>query len=116
MSEQQVDDKVRQYIADKYMPVLIMNYQHIYTQLHDNSGVFSNCDKVTAIKPGEDVLKALCLKEDNNQIKLSYMTNGYSQGWNTSMTLVFNTIEEEYVLTSIELHLKNGVKAYVEGI
>jgi hypothetical protein len=116
LSQKQVDIKVRQYITDKYAPALVMNYQHIYSQLRGNGGEFSDCGNVTPIKSGEDVLKALCLSGNNGHIKVSYMTNGYSQGWKTSAIFVFNAVNNAFQLSAIELQLKDGVKAYVEGI
>ena len=44
------------------------------------------------------------------------MINGYGKGWSKTAGFVFTTIAGTLQLVSIELPLKEGTKAYVEGI
>ncbi|MDO6568169.1 hypothetical protein Q4561_13940 [Alteromonas sp. 1_MG-2023] len=116
LSQKQVDSKVRLYISDKYLPALVMNYQQIYFQLRASEGQFTSCDNATPINYDDDILKMLCLNENDSHMEVVYMTNGYSQGWKTSATYGFTIDNDEYELTFINLYLKEGVSAYVEGI
>jgi len=116
LSANQIDKKVRKYVSEKYAPALVKNYELVYSELRAAKKDFSTCKNVTPIKSGEDVLKALCLKEENKTIKVQYMTNGYSQGWSKAAVFVFSDIKGVFQLISIELQFKEGTKAYVEGI
>lgn len=116
LSKIQIDEKVRKYIALKYAPALVGNYSHLYALLHSSKKEFSNCNHITPINPNEDILKSLCFIKHKGSIKVQYMTNAYSKGWAKSAGFVFSTIEGKLQLIGIELHLKPGTKAYVEGI
>ena len=116
LSQQEVDIKVKEYVSIKYMPSLLMNYRHIYSQLRANNGELHSCENAKPIQIDSDILKKLCLKGDDSHVQVIYMNNAYLQGWKTSATYVFSMVKEKYELTSIDLHLKEGVNAYVEGI
>lgn len=117
LSPDQIDKRVRKYVSEKYAPALINNYSKIYSEMRKANKDFTSCEKLVPIKPDEDVLKSLCLKEQNNILKVQYMTNGYSQGWSKSAVFVFRYVKGTAKLVSIELQpVDEGVKAYVEGI
>jgi hypothetical protein len=116
LSEKQVDEKVRKYVAEKYALALIGNYSIIYGELQSQKKSFSNCDDIEPIKEKEDILKALCLRKLEGAIKVQYMTNGYCKGWSETAGFIFSSIADKLQLVAIELYLKEGAKAYVEGI
>ena len=116
LSSNEIDKKVREYISKSYAPILIKNYAQIYSEMIKENKDFSNCKNPVPIKPAKDILKALCLKEDNGNYKIQYMTNGYSQGWSVVASYLFSKAQESQKLIAIDLQLKKGIKAYVEGI
>jgi hypothetical protein len=116
LSEKQVDEKVREYVAEKYAPALVGNYSTIYGELQSQKKSFSSCEDIAPIKEKEDILKALCLRELEGSIKVQYMTNGYGKGWSETAGFVFTSIAGKLQLVAIELYLKEGATAYVEGI
>lgn len=116
LSASQIDEKVRQYISEKYEPALISNYSFLYSKLKLAKKDFSSCEDLNPFNLNENVLMALCLKQENNSLRVQYMTNGYGRGWSISAIFVFEIEESSLKLSSIELQLKEGVKVYVDGI
>jgi len=116
LSKAQVDEKVRKYISDKYAPALIGNYAQLYAKMRANHKDFSDCNDPVPMKAGEDVLVSLCLASTIDAIEVRYLTNAYSRGWNQSAGFVFSMVGDKLQLVGIELPLKPGTKAYVEGI
>jgi hypothetical protein len=116
LSEKQVDGIVRGYIAKKYAPALINNYSSIYSKLKDSKKDFSKCDNLNEFSMNENVLMALCIKQQSDSLRVHYMTNGYGKGWAISSIFVFAIKENLLTLSSIELQMKEGQKAYVEGL
>ncbi len=112
----QIDEKVRKYVAEKYAPALISNYSFLCSKLKTAKAKLSSCENLSPFSLNKDVLVALCVKQEKNSLRVQYMTNGYGQGWRTSAVFVFEIEKSSPQLSAIELQLKGGVKAYVEGI
>jgi hypothetical protein len=115
-SEKEIDDIVRGYIAKKYAPALINNYSLIYSKQKESKKDFSKCDRLNGFSMSENVLMALCIKRQSDSLQVNYMTNGYGNGWATSLIFVFAIKENLLTLNSIDLQMKEGQKAYVEGL
>ncbi len=75
------DDKVRNYIAEKYTPMLLKNYEQINASLRMANKYFGDCHKPEAIKTGGDVQSSLCMNTENYLIEIRYMNNAYGQEW-----------------------------------
>lgn len=117
LTEKQINEKVRKYITEKYAPVLVKNYFQIYSQLKSENKDFSDCNNIVPIRPGEDVLKALCVRQDNSSIVVQYMTKGYAKGWSKSLVFIFESLNsKDLQLKSIKLQFNNDTKVYIEGI
>ena len=116
LSSEEIDKRVKKYIAEKYAPALISNYSQLYSKLKTAKKDFSSCDNLEPIEPGKDVLASLCITQQNDSVLVQYMTNGFGRGWSKSVVFVFRRSRDSFVLSAIELQPKEGVKAYVEGI
>jgi len=70
LSEKQIDERVRKYIAKKYAPALVGNYSVIYSELQKRNKSFSSCDNIAPIEEKEkNILKALCLRKTQSVLK-----------------------------------------------
>lgn len=116
LSEKQIDDIVRGYVSKKYAPALINNYSYLYSKLRDLKKDFSNCDNLDQFSMNENVLMALCIKQQSDSVQVYYMTNGHGKGWAISSIFIFAIKENLPILSSIELQIKDGQKIYVEGL
>ena len=116
LTEEQVNEKVREYVKEKYAPVLVKNYSQIYSELKSANGDFSDCNEIVPIRQGDDVLKSLCVMNEGSSVIVQYMTNGYSRGWSKSLVFVFELEDESLQLRSIDLQMDDASKAYVKGI
>jgi hypothetical protein len=116
ISEKEIDNIVRGYIEKKYAPALINNYSSIYSKLNNSKKDFSKCDNLNEFSLNENVLLALCIKQQSDSVRVHYMTNGYGKGWAISSIFIFAIKENFLTLSSIELQMKEGQKAYVEGL
>jgi hypothetical protein len=116
LSRDEIDVKVREYVYQQYAPVLIDNYSRIYGELRGANKDFTDCNNPEPLNPGSDVLKALCIEKTGESAKVSYMTNGYSQGWSETLVFLFEIGADKATLVEVVLQLRDGVKAHVPGI
>jgi len=118
LSTAQIDKKVRQYVADKYVPSLLGNYSLVYQKLVAANKEFSGCDNPDAVSLSVDVKVVLCLleQEEKDTIRVQYMTSGYGRGWTKSTVYVFRMKGNALRLSDIELQLKEGHEVYVEKL
>ena len=116
LTSEEVDKRVRKYISEKYTPVLIKNYEQIYSTLQEEKKDFSDCKAPAPIKPNEDILTSLCINVDTSFVEIKYLTNPYSQGWKPTSIFKFVKANGEYELSSIDIQLSGDQKAYVKGI
>ena len=116
LSSNDIDTRVKDYVKEKYAPALIGNYSQLYSKLISARKDFSNCDNLEPIEPGKDVLASLCVKQKDDSIHVLYMTNGFDQGWSKSVGFIFRKSSKGLLLSAIELQLKEGVEAHVDGI
>jgi len=116
LSSNEIDTKVKKYVKEKYAPALIGNYSQLYSKLKSAKKDFSSCKTLEPIEPGKDVLASLCTKKIDKSIHVLYMTNGFGQGWSKSVEFIFRKSNKDLLLSAIELQLKEGVKAHVDGI
>lgn len=116
LSTEEIDERVRMYVTEKYAPALIGNYTHLYSKLKSEKKNFSSCDDIEPINADNDVLVSLCVKQHENIVRVQYMTNGFGRGWSKSVVFIFKPNKNTLLLSAIELQLKEGVKTHVEGI
>lgn len=112
----EIDRIVRSYVSEKYAPALITNYAQLYLQLKAAKSDFSTCDTLHPFNLTSDVLAALCVNTVGSKVLVEYQTNGYGKGWSTASIFAFTTEGDALKLDEIELFLKEGTKAYVEGL
>jgi len=112
----EIDRIVRSYVSEKYAPALITNYAQLYSQLKAAKTDFSTCDALHPFNLTNDVLAALCVKTEGPTVRVEYRTNSYGRGWSTATIYAFTTEGDALRLNEIELFLKEGTKAYVEGL
>lgn len=116
LSGTEIDRIVRAYVSEKYAPALVANYAQLYAQLKAANADFSTCDALHPFKLTKDVLLALCIKSDGSTIRVEYRTNGYGKGWSTSAIYTFADDGDALRLNEINIFIKDGAKAYVEGL
>lgn len=109
-----VDERVRRYVAEKYAPALIQNYAQIYGEMVATKKNFSACEHPQPFDETADVLKALCVIEGADSLRVQYLVNGYTRGWRTTAEFVFSADGEW--LQAIVIPLEEGAAVFVEGI
>jgi hypothetical protein len=116
LSAPQIDERVYDYVAKQYVPALVSNYAHLYASMKKSGKEFSNCDAPAAFNEGDDILKALCIDRTDDAVVVKYMTNSYAQGWQSTSMFEFTQVSGKYWLTAIDILMKEGQKAHVDGI
>lgn len=112
----ETDRIVRSYVYEKCAPALINNYAQLYSQLKAAKKDLTTCEDLNPFNLTKDVLAALCVKTQAAFVRVQYLINSYGRGWSTSTIYVFSAEGSALRLSSIELQLKEGAKAYVEGL
>jgi len=116
LSVAEIDRIVRSYVSKKYAPALVTNYMQLYSQLKAAKADFAACDAPQPFNLTRDVLAALCVKAQGSAVRVEYRTNGYDRGWLTTAVYTFAAEGNVLKLNEIELLIKEGVKAHVEGL
>jgi len=116
LSVAEIDRIVRSYVSEKYAPALVTNYMQLYSQLKAAKADFAACDALLPFNLTKDVLAALCVKAQGSTVRIEYRTNSYDRGWSTAAVYVFAAEGNVLKLNEIDLLLKGGAKAYVEGL
>lgn len=115
LSDAEIDQKVRDYISQKYTPALIKNYKLIYSAMITMKKDFADCDQPEPIKLNEEIHSSLCLELRDGEAHVHYMTNPYSKGWETASVFIFILEESKYKLSAIDLNLSSSQRAVIQG-
>lgn len=116
LTKRQIDQRVREYVARKYVPALVGNYAHLYAQMRNAGHSFSDCARPRPIDVGDEILKCLCVRGNPQAVQVKYMTRGHSKAWEDVVIFEFSKVTTEYHLTGIDLGMSKGQQAYVDGI
>lgn len=117
LTASQIDERVYDYIAKQYVPALVSNYAHLYASMKkENNKEFSDCAAPVAFNEGDEILKSLCVSRSDDSVEVKYMTNAYAQGWRSTSIFEFTKVSGKYWLTAINILMKDGQRAHVDGI
>lgn len=112
----EINKRVRDYIAKKYAPVLLMRYSLVYNKMKTANRHFSDCAKLEPFAYSKDIEAAMCTVHDYGNTHVRYLVNEHRKGWEKTAEFVFQSNHDSLKLVAIRLNLDKGQKIRVAGL
>jgi hypothetical protein len=111
-----INQKTKEYIQNRYAPMLIANYAHLYNKLVYARKNFTLCKDPQPIDVNASLQQALCKVKQDNMLIIRYLTRIPPNAWKISVEYHFLKQKETLILKAIQLSLPPKVKVRIEGI
>lgn len=133
LSQKEIDEKVKTYLKEKYLPRLVFNYAVLYGKLMSAGKDFTPLDKPEAILPGfmedrdedipqmsEELVSELSLSAgiDGKKVVVYYRAKAYNdEYWHDPyVEYGFEYREGKLVLVDIKQKHNIHIKQFIEGV
>lgn len=112
----EVDKRIHDYIAKKYIPILLLKYSEVFEKMQEANRHFSDCHKLQPFTYSSTAKAAMCTVRSHAKLYVHYLVNENNKGWEKTSEFVFRPEHHSLRLVAIKLNLKKHQKVHVDGI